>query len=91
MQETWVRSLGWEDPLAKEVATYSSILAWRIPWTEPGGHGLQSLDMAEQLSLHFLLFQSLGPKGVLSSHLMSHTCRGPGWGPGTDTTDCSCL
>ena len=38
MQETWVQSLGWEDPLEKEMATHSSILAWRIPWTEePGG------------------------------------------------------
>ena len=38
MQETWVQSLGWEDPLEKEIATHSSILAWRIPWTEePGG------------------------------------------------------
>ena len=33
MQETWVRSLGWGDPLEKGKATYSSILAWRIPWT----------------------------------------------------------
>ena len=32
-QETWVQSLGWEDPLAKGKATYSSILPWRIPWT----------------------------------------------------------
>ena len=38
MQETWVRSLGQEDPLEKEMATHSSILAWKIPWTEePGG------------------------------------------------------
>ena len=38
MWETWVRSLGWEDPLEKEMATHSSTLAWRIPWTEePGG------------------------------------------------------
>ena len=38
MQETWVRSLGWEDPLEKEMATHSSVLAWRIPGTgEPGG------------------------------------------------------
>ena len=38
MQETWVLSLGWEDPLEKGKATHSSILAWRIPWTEePGG------------------------------------------------------
>ena len=53
MQETQVQSLGWEDPLEKEVATHSSLLAWRIPWTkEPGG--LQSMgsqrDMTEQLS-----------------------------------------
>ena len=41
MWETWVRSLGWEDPLEKEMATHSSILAWRIPWTEEPG-GLQS-------------------------------------------------
>ena len=33
MQQTWVRSLGWEDPLEKGKATHSSILAWRIPWT----------------------------------------------------------
>ena len=33
MQETWVRSLGWEDPLEKGKATHSSILAWKIPWT----------------------------------------------------------
>ena len=33
MRETWVQSLGWEEPLEKEMATYSSILAWRIPWT----------------------------------------------------------
>ena len=37
MQETWVRSLGWEDPLEKEMATHSSILGWRIPWTEKPG------------------------------------------------------
>ena len=36
MQETWVRSLGWEDPLEKGIATHSSILAWRIPWTIVG-------------------------------------------------------
>ena len=41
MQETWVQSLGREDPLEKEVAPHPSILAWRIPWTEEPG-GLQS-------------------------------------------------
>ena len=42
MQEIQVRSLGWEDPLEKGMATQSSILAWRIPWTEESG-GLQSV------------------------------------------------
>ena len=42
MLETQVQSLGWEDPLQKGMATHSSILAWRIPWTEEPG-GLQSM------------------------------------------------
>ena len=42
MQETWVRSLSWEDPLEEGMATHSSFLAWRIPWTEEPG-GLQSV------------------------------------------------
>ena len=42
MRETWVRSLGREDPLEKEMATHSSILAWKIPWTEEPGR-LQSM------------------------------------------------
>ena len=42
MQETWVQSLGWEDPLEKEMATYSSTLAWKIPWVEEPGK-LQSM------------------------------------------------
>ena len=38
MQETWVQFVGWEDPLEKGMATHSSVLAWKIPWTEePGG------------------------------------------------------
>ena len=44
MQETQIRSLGREDPLEKEMATHSSILAWRIPWTEETG-GLQSMGL----------------------------------------------
>ena len=51
MQEIWVHSLSQEDPLAKGMATNSSILAWTIPWTEePGGlqsMGLKKLDMTE--------------------------------------------
>ena len=40
MQETWVQSLGQEDPPEKEMATHSSILSWRIPWTEATVHGV---------------------------------------------------
>ena len=46
MWETWVRFLGPEDPLDKEIATHSSILAWEIPWTEEAG-GLQSMGLQE--------------------------------------------
>ena len=53
-QETWVRSLGWEAPLEKGKATHSSILAWRIPWTEEPGRlwsvGHIESDMNEQLT-----------------------------------------
>ena len=54
--ETWVRSLGWEDPLEKGMATHSSILAWRIPCTEELGRlqswgGLKESDTTKQLSL----------------------------------------
>ena len=57
MWETWVRSLVREDPLEEEMATHSSILAWRIPWTEELG-GLQSTghkesDTTERLHFHF--------------------------------------
>ena len=56
MQETWVQFLGWEDLLEKEMATHSSTLAWRIPWTEePGGLqsvGWQESDTTEQLNHH---------------------------------------
>ena len=46
MQESWVSFLGWEDSLVKEMATHSSVLAWRIPWTEEPG-GLQSMGSQE--------------------------------------------
>ena len=44
MRETWVQSLGWEDPIEKRMATHSSVLAWRIPWTEEPGE-LQSMEL----------------------------------------------
>ena len=62
MRETWVWSLGWEDPLNKEMALHSSILAWRIPWTEDPGR-LQSMQSQRvrhdwATSLPFFLIQS---------------------------------
>ena len=51
MKETWVRSLGWEDPLKEKMSTHSSILAGRIPWTEESGRlqsvGCKESDVAE--------------------------------------------
>ena len=47
MQETWVQSLAWEDPLEKGMATHSSILAWRIPWTVYSPWGCKESDMTE--------------------------------------------
>ena len=65
MQETQVRSLGWEDPLEKEMATHSSTLAWKIPWTEERCR-LQSMgsqrvgsDTTERLHFHFLSLLSI--------------------------------
>ena len=58
MQETWVRSLGWEDPLKEGMATHSSILAWRIPidrdvlWAKV--YGVAESDTTEQLSTDIL-------------------------------------
>ena len=51
MQETWVQSLGREDSLKKEMATHSSILAWKIPWTEePGGLNPQGRKVRHDLA-----------------------------------------
>ena len=48
VQETWVRSLGWKDPLEKGMATHSNILTWRIPWTEEPGR-LQSMKESDTI------------------------------------------
>ena len=57
MQKTQVRSLGWEDPLEKEMAAHSSILAWKIPWvSEPCSYrpwGRKESDMTERLHFHY--------------------------------------
>ena len=60
MQETWVQSLGWEDPLEKGMAILFSTLAWRIPWTEPGGLQFMGPSLAKsrtwQSNFHFHFF-----------------------------------
>ena len=68
MWETWVQSLGWEDPLEKEMATHSSVLAWRIPWTEELG-GQQSMghkesDTTERFHFHFHFRKAVSPKHI---------------------------
>ena len=60
MQETRVRFLGWEDPLEKEMATHSSILAWKIPWREEPGRLRKQLDTTEQF--HYSLITLLNLK-----------------------------
>ena len=57
MQETQVQSLGWQDPLEKEMATHSSILAWEVLWTEESG-GLQSMG-SQELEPHDLATKQL--------------------------------
>ena len=66
MLETWIQSLGLEDPLEEGMATHSSILVWRIPWTEGPGrlhvvHGVAESDMTEQLST-----AQQAPRGLLN-------------------------
>ena len=58
MQETWVLSLGREDPLEKEMATHSSIHAWKIPWTEESGelHTVHGVAESDTTSLHCCFF-----------------------------------
>ena len=66
MQKTWVQILGQEDPLEKGMAAHSSILAWRIPWTEEPGRlspwGCKELDTTERLILTNFGSQNISPK-----------------------------
>ena len=59
-EEMWVQSLGQEDPLEKEMATHSSIFAWRIPWTEEPVHGATVHGVAEALDMTEHTCTSLG-------------------------------
>ena len=67
MRETWVQSLGWEDPLEKGMTAYFGILAWRIPWTEEPGRrysqgGCKESNTTERLTL--LLMWSIKDVGI---------------------------
>ena len=83
--ETWIRSLGWEDPLEKEMATHSSILAWRIPWTEePGGATVHSVAKSQTwlsnftftfFSFRIYWFDLLEVQGTLKSLLQHHSLK----------------
>ena len=80
MQETWVQFLGWEDTLEKEMATHSSILSWRIPWTEETGRlqsmGLQGSNMTQQLNHQPRPLSSYGLPSLqwTSDNLLSPDC-----------------
>ena len=63
MRETWVRSLGWEDPLEKEMAIDSSTIAWKIPWTEDPW-GRKESDTTERLHFHFHTLTFFGRRGT---------------------------
>ena len=79
MKETWVWSLGWGDPLKKGMATHSSILTWRIPWTEKSGglhtvHGIAESDVIEWLT-HFVVNKDLeGVYKDFTNPVFSQTC-----------------
>ena len=73
MLETWIQSLGWENPLKKGVATHSSILAWRIPWREESG-GLQSMGSQSQTRLSDSLSQKEGNR---IPERLSNLLKGP--------------
>ena len=88
MQETWIWSLGWEDPLEKEMATHSSILAWRIPWMEEPGrpqsmgsqrvkHDWATSPSPSYIELWFLSFFPRISKGYLQFSSVAQSCPTP--------------
>ena len=81
IQETWVQSLGQEDPLEKKMVTHSRILAWRIPWTEePGGlpsMGSQRVRHNRAINFHFHVFKASKSRDSHSRTLNSQTPQNP--------------
>ena len=73
MQESWVRSLGWDDVLEKGLATHSSTLAWRIPWTEEPG-GLQSMGLTLHFHFHLVIPTYQTPRVCLLPQAWPPTC-----------------
>ena len=73
MQEIWAQSLGWDGPLEKGMAAHSSILAWRIPWTEEPGRlqprGLKESGISEQLTLSL---SKIFTRRTAHGHCMCH-------------------
>ena len=85
MQETWVQSLGQEDPLEKEMATYPNILTWKIPWTEEPG-GLQSM-VSQRVGDDVAIKQQQRDfsKLLFSVYWVTTTCQAWSWVLGTST------
>ena len=86
MQETWVRSLGWKDPLEKEMATQSSIVAWIIPWSKELAaivHGFAESDTTEvteyKVSIPLSLFGSMVFKFIVQENKFGNFKRAPLW------------
>ena len=78
MQETWVRSLGQEDPLKKEMATHSSTLAWKIPWMEEPGGPVHGVAKSQTQLSNFSLSQSvLLKEGLNYQTEVIFMCSGP--------------
>ena len=76
MQETWIRSLGWDDPLEEEMAAHSSILVWKIPWTRKPGR-LQSMGCKESDMTEWLHFCFLETEGFPSSCAKTNISHAP--------------
>ena len=82
MQETQLSSLGQEDPLEKGMATHSSVLAWKIPWTEepdPSPWGREESDTTERLHFHFLLSCSGEGNVLLQCSCLENPRDGGAW------------
>ena len=74
MWETWVQSLGWDDPLEEGMATHSSILAWKILWTEESGR-LQSMG-SQRVRHNWAIFTFKPPQDAFKKNIYFFSCAG---------------